>query len=309
MLFPGVEVTRSLSNLLKSGFVAFSQNDTLVIDANKHKIITGIDAAMEEAAIREQTMEEALAEALIQDAGLDDADFSSDDAMLMMNAEELPAGSEDATAELRHMANEIVKSAKEEASEILNQAHDEAEQLRSEAFAEAEQIRMQAKDEGHQQGYEEGMQAAQRELEERRSSFEEHCRAQEQALQQREVSLIQTTERKMVDWLCQMLPQITGVVVEKQRDVLLYMINAAMQDLDNSRHFVIRVSGEDYEMLVERKNEIYGALNPSIDLEVFEDAKLSPLQCLIETDNGIVDVSLDVQLENLILALQLMTKE
>ncbi|MBR1865420.1 MAG: hypothetical protein IJ801_02820 [Lachnospiraceae bacterium] len=301
-------MTRSLSNLLKSGFVAFSQNDTLVIDANKHKIITGIDAAIEEAVIREQTMEETLAEALIQDAGLDDADFASQDAGLM-SAEKLPAGSDNTAPELQHMANEIVKSAEEEASDIVNRAHDEAEQLRSEAFAEAEQIRIQAKEEGYQQGYEEGSQAARQELEEQRSRFEEHCRAKEQVLQQKEKDLIQTTERKMVDWLCQMIPQITGVVVEKQRDVLLHMVNTAMQDLDNSRHFVIRVSGDDYGLLTEHKDEIYGALNPNIDLEVFEDAKLAPLQCLIETDNGIVDVSLDVQLENLILALQLMTKE
>ena len=82
-----------------------------------------------------------------------------------------------------------------------------------------------------------------------------------------------------------------------------------MQDLDNSKHFVIKVSSNDYEELLERKDEIYGALNPAIEMEIFEDAKLTAMQCLIETDNGIVDVSLDVQLDNLITALKLMVKE
>ena len=82
-----------------------------------------------------------------------------------------------------------------------------------------------------------------------------------------------------------------------------------MHDLDNSKHFVIKVSEADYEELLERKAEIYGALNPAIHMEIFEDAKLSAMQCLIETDNGIVDISLDVQLDNLITALKLMIVE
>ena len=87
------------------------------------------------------------------------------------------------------------------------------------------------------------------------------------------------------------------------------MINVAMHDLDNSKHFVVKVSGDDYEDIAERKEEIYGALNPNIDIEIFEDAKLLPMQCLIETDNGIVDISLDVQLDNLKKALKLMVQE
>ena len=45
------------------------------------------------------------------------------------------------------------------------------------------------------------------------------------------------------------------------------------------------------------------------ELEVFEDAKLEKYQCLIETDNGIVDISLDAQFANLTKALRLMIKD
>lgn len=294
-----------MSNLFKSGFVAFSQNDKLVIDANKHKIITGIDAAIEEAAIREQTMEEALAEALIQDAGLNEEDFDDDPVLAVDTAEFSKASSR----EFHQMTKEIVKSAKEEAEMIISQAHDEVEQLRSAAYDEVEQLKEQAKEEGFQQGYEEGRQTAEKELKAKTKELEERAAETEHALQQKEEDMIRMTEQRMVDWLCRMIPQITGVVVENQREVLLYMVNSAMQDLDNSKHFVIRVSGGDYEKIEKHKDEIYGALNPNIDLEVFEDAKLSPLQCVIETDNGMVDISLDVQLDNLVKALRLMVKE
>ncbi len=316
MLFLVVEVMRSLSNLIKSGFVAFSKDDKLVIDANKNKIITGIDTALEEAELHwdepaihsESTMEEVLAEALIKDAGLDGDDFAEDE-LLKMNTSDLTNVLENSSGELQQVADEVVKSAQSEAEMIINHAHDEAEQMRSLAYDEAEQIKAQATEEGYQQGYEEGIRAASEELQEKRMVFEEYVQDKEHALQQKEVEILKETERKMVDFLCLLIPQITGVVIEEHRDVLLYMVNSAMQDLDNSKHFVIRVSSDDYEMIAERKDEIYGALNPNIELEIFEDAKLAPLQCLIETDNGIVDVSLDIQLENLITTLKLMVKE
>ncbi len=308
MLFPVAEVTRSLSSLIKSGFVSFASNNKLVIDTNKHKIITGIDAANEEAALREQTMEEALADALIRDAGLDDEDFSQED-LLTMDAADLPHFSSPSSEELGHIAQEVIRSAKEEAEEIIDRAHDEAEQMRSEAYDESERIKEDARQSGYQEGYQQGAREASEEMERKNREFEAYMASEMQELEKKEIDLVKRTEHRMVDWLCQMIPQITGVVMDTHRDVLLYMVNAAMHDLDNSTRFVIRVSCDDYEMLQEHRDEIYGALNPNIDMEIFEDAKLSAAQCVIETDNGIVDVSLDVQLDNLITALKLMIKE
>ena len=60
-----------MSNLIKSGFIAFSQDQALVIDANDNKIIKGIDEAIQEAAVAEEpSMEDTLAEAMIEDAQL-----------------------------------------------------------------------------------------------------------------------------------------------------------------------------------------------------------------------------------------------
>jgi flagellar assembly protein FliH len=106
-----------------------------------------------------------------------------------------------------------------------------------------------------------------------------------------------------------MVHHVTGVSIDGMQGVLLYMINNSMRELDNSHHFVVRVSPDDYEEISKDKDKIYGALNPGIELEIFEDAKLSKMQCLIETDNGIVDVSLDAQLDNLVKVLKLMIKE
>ena len=288
-----------MSNLIKSGFVAFSQDNTLVIDANENKIIKGIDEAIEETAA---SLEEALAETMIHDAGLDGDEKES---LLTVD----PADIQMASGNIPDIADEIIKSAKTEADEIIAKAHEEVEKLRAAAYEDAQRLKAEAKEEGYQEGYQEGLETASTECERKKAELEDRIRQSKIILEEKEAELVQMTEHKMVDLLCQLIPTITGVVIENQKDVLLYMINAAMQDLDNSKHFVIKVSCDDYEGIAERKEEIYGALNPNIDIEIFEDAKLLPMQCLIETDNGIVDISLDVQLDNLKKALKLMVQE
>lgn len=296
-----------MSNLIKSGFVAFSQDNTLVIDTNKNKIIKAIDDATEEIALSEEaSVEEALAEALIRDAELEGADFGDD--LLTMDTSELPNFS-DSMEGIKKVADKVVKSAKEEADSIVSQAHNEVEQMRAAAYDEAEHIKQQAKQEGYEAGYNEGMTAAQKEMQIKSDALEQRMQEVELELREKEEILVKNTEYRMVELLCHLIPSVTGVVIENQKEVLLYLINNAMQDLDNSNKFVIKVSTDDYEAVAERKEEIYGALNPNIELEIFEDAKLTPMQCLIETDNGIVDVSLDVQLNNLITALKLMVKD
>lgn len=308
MLFLVVEVTRLLSNLIKSGFIAFSQNEKLVIDANRNEIIRGIDANIKEAAASEEkadSMEESLAEALIRDVGLDDGD----DIDFIVDTEELSGLLAEPSEQLRKVADKILVSAKQEAEEIVSKAHYEAEQLRATAYEETESLKAAAKEEGYQAGYEEGQTAIKSQFDAMMKELEQKEQEFELYMAKRKEELVKTTEVKMVELLCQLIPSITGVVIENQKDVLFYIINVAMQDLENSKHFVIRVSPKDYEDLFEKKEDIYGALNPNIEIELFEDSKLSDLQCIIETDNGIVDVSLDVQLDNLKKALKLMIQE
>ncbi len=288
-------MTRLLSNVIKSGFVAFANDEKLVINANENKIIKAINADMEEQSNEEQysqqdlTDEEVLAQALIEDAGIDELtleqeSFSDDDV-------------------------DYVALAKDEAEDIITKAHDEAQQIRANAFDEIDTLKAQAEEEGYQSGYNRAWETLSGEFEKKEFELQQKERELQINYQQKEEMLIREVEGKMVDLLCELIPSITGVVVENEKDVLLYMVNRAMQGLDNSKHFVIRVSSLDYAAFVERKEEVYGARNPSVDIEIFEDAKLDSLQCMIETDHGVVDVSLDVQLENLNKALKLMIKE
>lgn len=295
-----------MSNLIKSGFVAFSQNNALVIDTNKNHIIESIEnSLLKETKEPEESAEEALAAAMIRDVGLDE---ESEMARSLLDGG-ADGEEEFSKEEALRQSQKIVLAAKQEAEEIVNKVHKETEQMRAAAYDEVENIKKQAHEEGYQAGYSEGSDKVIAEYEEKKAQLDAQAVQNEQLLIEKEQEFVTQTEQKMVDLLCQLIPSITGVSIENERNVLLHMINMAMRDLDNSTKFVIRVSCDDYEMLLEQKDEIYGALNPGIELEIYEDAKLHAMQCLIDTDNGIVDVSLDVQLNNLIKALKLLIQE
>lgn len=296
-----------MSNLIKSNFIAFSKQDAIVIDANKNKIIQAIDANNEIAATGEESMEEALAEAMIRDAELEGVDFGDD--VLTFDTASLPNLQESDNSQLKQISEDVLHAAKQEADEIVNKAHDEAEQLRAQAYDESEQIKQSAQEEGYQKGYQEALAAAQEEIARQQDALRQQQLDFETEIRTTKDNLMKETETKMVEILCEMISNVTGIMLDDYQSVLFYMVNHAMEDMDDGKNFVIKVSSEDYKEIVSQKENIYGAQNPNISIEIFEDAKLEPLQCLIETDNGIVNLSLDVQLKNLKTALKLMIKD
>jgi flagellar assembly protein FliH len=84
------------------------------------------------------------------------------------------------------------------------------------------------------------------------------------------------------------------------------MVNRALNNLDKSNEYTIRVSKEDYDYLTERKGVLLNAIGREVNLVINEDPELTKNQCLIETDTRVIDCSLDVQLNNLITDLKLL---
>lgn len=119
---------------------------------------------------------------------------------------------------------------------------------------------------------------------------------------------IRDAEGKIVDVACGLVEKLTGILVQEYKPVMLYMINQVLNEEDASRKFVIRVSQEHYAYISDNYDRLAGAANPSITIEVFEDSKLKPGQCLIESETGIVDLSMDVQVRNLITAIKLLSE-
>ncbi len=210
--------------------------------------------------------------------------------------------------------NNLIKAGgaatKEEIENMLSWAKGEAEQIIEEAKKEAEGIKAAAMEEGHREGYDAGHKEAEAECraayEKKQQECEQRTRTAEQAYRQKEEEL----EPLLVEKLSEIFAHVTGVRLENDRSVVLYLLNRALGGVDSSKHYIVHVSGEDYDNVREHKKEVAKGTGILPDnFEIVEDGSLEAGGCMIESDGGIWDCSLGTQLRLLVQQLKILSYE
>ncbi len=190
-----------------------------------------------------------------------------------------------------------------EASKIIDNAYAQSDEILANANAEAENIKSQAYDEGYNNGLNDG----QAELESmKQNAIAEIDEMRERAKQEMEQEML-AIEPTLVDTILEVFRQVTDVLSEDRRDIILQLVNNVLQKVNISHDFIIRVSKDDYGYLTENKSKIYGAVLGEGSIEIVEDVAMTKNQCIIETENGMYDCSLDVQLDNLISEIKMLS--
>ena len=184
----------------------------------------------------------------------------------------------------RAIAEELVKNARAEAEQIQNQAQEEAARLRA-----------QEQEAGRQEGYAEGSAKAQAELDiMRQQLLEEENRRQEEYKQR-----LAVMEEELVDVILQVVSHVTMASITEKKDIIFHLIENSLEHIESSKQFLIHVSKEDYQVLIEQKEFLLAQVPQSTELEIIKDAALTPGQCMIETDGGVFDCGLDTRLNSL----------
>lgn len=276
-----------MSNLLKRSYVI--NKDERVIDYNdliKKKIQTIMESKHNEMdadgfinGLHADVVEE-----LISDDGT--ADALTDDAA--MGEQQAAASLENANAE----AERIIEEARLQAEQIIADANKNADA----AFEEAKQ-----------NGYYEGNEKAQEEMNIKQAQLEAEFDNKRKELEQEYNNLKESIEPELVEVITDVFRKVTGVVAEDNQEIILHLINDVMHNADGSRDYVIKVSPDDYKFLVNNQGKIYCAMSREVNIDIVEDATLERNQCMIETNTGIFNCSLDIELNNLIKNIKLLS--
>lgn len=184
----------------------------------------------------------------------------------------------------------IIEDAKKEAKSILDNAREEAERIKNEAYSE-----------GQKKGYGDGLLQSQKELSKHKSEYEDKVLHMKKEYEEMAASL----EPQMVEVIACLIEKITGIVIEDKEEVILYLVDKALKNMEKSDEYTLKVSKEDYEYISMRKNLLLGAIGREVPLYIVEDANLKKNQCMIETELKVINCSLDIQLKNLIMDLKL----
>ncbi len=270
-----------MSNLFKSGFPGIKTVDQkpFVIDGNKKQI----------------NIPEATGKII---RPIDEADITAD------SQTDLEGLDNASSLENEELLNEAMDMAKELRDDALNRAN----KIIEDANHEAEAIKENAYNEAYNKGLEEGSMEAMK----RADAYMENLQKEQELLFQKNQETIEANivdaQDKMIGLCCALIEKMTGILVDEYRPVMLHMINNALNEGDIGKNLIIRVGEENYTYLIDNFDRISGATNPSITIELYNDSKLNRRQCMIESENGIIDLSMHIQVRKLITAIKLLSE-
>ena len=170
----------------------------------------------------------------------------------------------------------------DEAAALLN-----AQELLEAAEKEAARIQEAAKvayQEERRRGYEKG-------LEDGKAAIV----ARKLELLDESVTFMESVEDKMVDVVMKALQKCVMEIGEKEMVVQIVrkVMNAVVR---TQRHITLKVAPDMVPVVKNRLNEIMQEYPMLDDIDVLEDSRLKGASCMIETEAGVADASIDTQL-------------
>lgn len=271
------------SNLYKAGFVHLGE-DARVIDMNA--ILE--KRLKEEAQRRSRQPEHELVAA--QDGFTEGLNAEKVDVLLEPDAE--VASQQNASIQEQEQLKQEIEEARNELAGLQAQIEQEKEQ----AQLEIDQMKVKAFEEANEQGYQEGYRKGLDSVQELQKQCEDERLQQEQEYQKK----LEEMEPLMVDTLCDVYSHIFKVEAKEHKELVLKLLQDTLLKVDGTGSIIVHVAKEDYAYVQEQKAALLEEAGmQSGSVEIVSDAALARAQCMIETEGGVYDCSLDTELAEL----------
>ena len=154
--------------------------------------------------------------------------------------------------------------------------------------------------EGYDAGYQEGVAAA----EAIKQQAEEHRQELDKEYQQ----LVDGIEPEMVDVLTQIYEHVLGIELRDDKGIILHLLKNTLSRIEPGNNLIVHVSSDDYDDVIDERDSLEACItSPSTTMEIIEDPLLKENECMIESDSGIFDCSLGVELSELSRKLKLLS--
>ncbi|MCR5669794.1 MAG: hypothetical protein K6G10_02215 [Butyrivibrio sp.] len=284
-----------LSNLFKAGYINVENTGTRIID-NNELANRKIEAFQEAELKRQRAMmqEEGFSE------GVDDSDFIPGIDMEQLSQLTEDQGMlepvQDPQFDMEAMQAEIdlkLQQAQEQADMIIQDAQSRAQGIMDDAAAKGRQ-------EGYDAGYQEGLAAAEQlkaEIESQRGDLEKEYQ-----------QIVDEIEPEMVDVLTQIYEHVFNIELREDKGIILHLLKSTLSRIEPGKNLIVHVSSDDYDDVMDEKDMLDACLtSPNATMEIIEDPLLKENECMIESDSGVFDCSLGVELSEISRKLKLLS--
>ena len=285
-----------MSNLFKGGFVNYDDTEKFVIDSNE-LANQKIEAFQEKELKRQRAM-------MSEEEGYapegDDGDFVPG-----IDMEQLSQLTEDQGMMEPYPDPQFDMEAMQAEMDLkIQQAQEQADKIIQDAQEQANQIISQAQEEGHRQGYEAGYQEGVQAAEALKADIEQQRGDLEAQYQQ----IVDGLEPEMVDVLTQIYEHVFGVELREDKGIILHLLKSTLSRIEPGKDLIVHVSSDDYDDVIEERESLEACItSPNTTMEIIENPLLKENECMIESDSGVFDCSLGVELSELSRKLKLLS--
>ena len=288
-----------MSNLFKAGFVSFDSSEARIIDSNE-LANKKIEAYQEEQMRKQRTQ-------MAEEQGLYDEGASSDDFIPGIDMQQLSMLTEDQSQRMLEPVPDPQFDMEAMQAEIdlkLQQAQEQADMIVQQAMQQADGIRADAMEQGRQEGYNAGYQEGFAAAEAQQVDIENQRAELEKEYQQ----LVDELEPEMVDVLTQIYEHVFNIELRKDKGIILHLLKTTLSRIEPGKDLIVHVSSDDYDDIMDERETLDACItSPNTTMEIIEDPLLKENECMIESDSGVFDCSLGVELSEITRKLKLLS--
>ncbi|RKM58954.1 hypothetical protein D6856_11260 [Butyrivibrio sp. XB500-5] len=285
-----------MSNLFKAGYVSFDQGEARIIDNNE--LANRKIEEYQEQEIKRQRAQMATEEGFEEEGAPEEFTPGIDMNQLTQLTEDqgMLGSFPDPQFDMEAMQAEIDLK--------LQQAQEQADMIIENANAQAENIRNQAIEEGRTEGFNAGYNEGVAEAE----AIKQEAEAHKQELDKEYQQLVDEIEPEMVDVLTQIYEHVFDIDLREDKGIILHLLKSTLGRIEPGNDLIVHVSSDDYDEIMDHKETLDACItSPNTTMEIIEDPLLKENECMIESDSGVFDCSLGVELKEISRKLKLLS--
>ena len=191
----------------------------------------------------------------------------------------------------KDIEEQIIREVEEKRENILNNALEEAESVRQKAYEEGfERGQSQGLEEGFEQGYRKGEEEANKNKEKAldyMSQVDNYVK-----------DYIRESEKDIISLAITMAERIIDFEMEDREETILNIIRPVIQEYNKQDKIIISSNSKRYDFVKKHLDE-FENLSPETQFVVFKDDNLGENDCVIESDNQYIDLSIKKQLDSI----------
>ncbi|AMM92459.1 hypothetical protein UP17_07780 [Peribacillus simplex] len=205
---------------------------------------------------------------------------------------------------LQHFqSDQFQRDAKQEAERVLLDAKQKAQAIAAEIQQDREHWEHQekvmfieqAQKEGYQQGVEDGFQKGYNEIAGDIAFAKEVVESSKKDYRQH----IESSETVILNLAVKIAEKIIGHQLEKDEESFLSIVKRAIKEARDYREVQLHIHLVQYQSILSHKEELIAIFPKDTELYIFPDDEIEENSCIIESENGRIDASVNSQLQEI----------